>query len=76
MHGHGAKGDVPVGAIVGIHGRENEHGCQATDRVFLLPAHDSKPCEAVMAAVWPITVTLILGGAVGEMVRDGVPIEN
>ncbi|AJA63426.1 hypothetical protein BJA01nite_02760 [Bradyrhizobium japonicum] len=30
----------------------------------------------VMAAVWPITVTLILGGTVGEMVRDGVPSEN
>ena len=26
----------------------------------------------VMAAVWPVTVSVILGCAVGEMIRDGV----
>ena len=30
----------------------------------------------LMAAVWPVTVSLILGGAVGEMLRDGVPGES
>ncbi|AND89680.1 MULTISPECIES: hypothetical protein [Bradyrhizobium] len=30
----------------------------------------------VMAAVWPVTVSVILGGAVGGMVRDGLPSES
>lgn len=30
----------------------------------------------VMAAVWPVTVSVIWGGAVGEMVRDGLPSES
>ncbi|MHC2578999.1 hypothetical protein ACVI1J_009288 [Bradyrhizobium diazoefficiens] len=30
----------------------------------------------VMAAVWPVTVSVILGGAVGEMVRDGLLSES
>lgn len=30
----------------------------------------------IMAAVWPLTASLILGGAVGEMARDGLPTED
>lgn len=58
-------------------------GCVIALFVFAAMNSDDRPrrdfpfgAVIVMAAVWPITTSLILGCAFGEMVRDGVPREN